>query len=269
MNSRQIGFFLVAFAALIGRGTQTQAFISGINTPGTSNVSITFDDTTSLNSSSTAGTTNTTVGTSPWNGALTILPLTTDSVTGDFAKGVISANYTPLTDFYSVNFPLVRLNQTSTGTGFATLTYRFNIEYQLDAFGTAPQPTIFPLFTVNGTVQPASGSFASVTGKIDYFGTYQNSSGLVTGLVDTVNYTNSANVWTTAGPFSGTASGVPVNGSTPALIPFTTLTLDGVITFTVDPASINVGFIETPEPSTLILGGLGLLGLIGIARRRK
>lgn len=82
-------------------------------------------------------------------------------------------------------------------------------------------------------------------------------------LVDTVNY--NANL-ATPGGFIGTVPGIPINGSTPVLPANSTLTLDGVFTFVVDPANINANSVMVPEPSSAVLA---LLSLPLLLRRRR
>ena len=150
------------------------------------------------------------------------------------------------------------LSQLPVNTGQALLWFHFNIEYQLDPAGLPLQTTLYPNFVVNGTVQPTAGSFAAVNGFIDYYGV--NTAGTLT-LLDTVNYNST---WNTPGSFTGTAFGVPVSGTTPALVGNTTLTLIGDIRFVVDPATINAETI--PEPASI---GLLALGGLLMVRRRK
>lgn len=229
-----------------------QAGISGINTPVTSAGSITFDDTAS--SQPPAGVTLTGPLASPWNGALLSLPLTTDPNTLDSAIGDMDATF--LGNNYAINISNVTLTQATGNTGFATLGFAFNVEFQIDGAGLPLQPTLYPNFVVNGTVQ--TGGFAAVSGFIDYYGV--NTAG-VYSILESVNYNS---VWTTPGSFSGTAAGIPVNGTTPLLVPNTTLTLDGFIIFQVDPASISAYSVTVPEPATLILLTLAA----GVALRR-
>jgi hypothetical protein len=236
-----------------------QAAISGINTPGTSNASITFDDTNSV--APPNGLTNGGPSVRPWTGATVTLPLTTDPITFDFAQGSIDGNF--VGNSYAINLNNVTLNQMPANTGFAHLNFAFNIEYQLDGAGLPSQPTLYPNFIVNGTVQPTG--FAAIGGYINYSGV--NTAGTISTF-ETVNYNG---FWNTPGPFSGTVSGVPVNGTTPALIANTTLTLDGYLSFMVDPASINAFSVMVPEPSSLALvaTALGLVGAGARSRRRR
>lgn len=246
-----------AFAALTAALTlsdRADAAISGINTPGTSLASINFDDTNSF--SPPPGTTNITPNVSPWNGALFSLPFTTDGTTFDTAQGDIAASF--LGNSYAITFTNVLLQQSLLNTGFAKLVFQFNVEYQLDAAGLPSQPTLFPSFAVTGTVQ--NPGFAFVSGFINYNGL--NADGTA-NLLDTVNY--NAN-FGAPGPFSNTVNGIPNNGSTPALGPNSTLTLDGVFTFVVDPASIHASSVMVPEPSSALLA---LLSAPLLLRRKK
>jgi len=160
---------------------------------------------------------------------------------------------------YAITFTNVLLNQALGNTGQALLVFQFNVEFQLAAGGLPSQPTLFPSFAVNGTVQP--GGFAFVNGFINYNGV--NADGTATA-TEMVNYNAT---FSTAGPFISTVSGIPVNGTTAAISPNGTLTLDGVFTFVVDPANINANSQMVPEPSA------GLLALTALAplllRRRR
>jgi hypothetical protein len=237
--------------------------IIGINTPVTSGASVVFDDTNSI--APPAGVTNTGPATSPWTGAILTLSPTTDPNTGDTAQGSIDATFAG--NNYALNFSGITVTQAPTNTGFANLTFTFNVEYQLDAAGLPTQATLFPNFIVNGTVQPSVGSFAVVSGFINYDAV--NTAGTIS-TIETVNYNT---IFNTPGPFTGTAIGIPVNGSTPALVPNTTLTLSGQIHFLVDPASISAESVQAvvpiiPEPGTLALLTLGS-GVLATFRRRR
>ena len=252
---------LVALVCGLFFSGSTQAAILGINTPVTSIAVVNFDDTNWV--MPPTGITNTGPSVSPWNGSTVLLPTTTDPNTADFAKGSIVGSFIPSSNIYSLNLNSINLSQAAGNTGFADLDFRFSIEYQLDGLGLPAQATLFPNFIVNGTVQNSSGSFAAVTGFINYEAV--NTAGTIS-VIDTVNYNS---VWNTPGPFSGTAAGVPINGFTPALIPNTTLTLDGFIKFEVDPATINAQSVPAPEPSTLVLGIAALAGLCFVTLRKK
>lgn len=247
-----------ALAVLAGGllfSASTQAAISGINTPGTSLASINFDDTASF--SPPPGTTNITPNVSPWNGALFSLPFTTDGTTFDTAQGDIAASF--LGNTYAITFTNVLLQQSLLNTGFAKLVFQFNVEFQLDGAGLPLQATLYPIFNVTGTVQ--IGGFAFVSGLINYNGL--NADGTA-NLLDTVTYNAS---YVTPGAFSSPAVlGVPGGGTTAALAPNSTLTLDGVFTFIVDPASISANSVMVPEPSSALLA---LLSLPLLLRRRR
>jgi hypothetical protein len=236
----------------MGFAAAAQAAIVGINAPVSSNALIYFDDTNSI--APPPGVTNTSVTTSPWNGSPVALPPTVDPVTGDFAMGGMDAVFSG--NAYMINFNNITLAQNPANSGFAELGFRFYVEYQLDASGLPAQPTLYPNFLVNGTVQPIPGSFALLNGFIDYYGV--TVFGPAT-LIETVTYTG---IWTSWGPFTAMVSGSPVNGTTPALMPNTTLTLTGYIQFIVDPASINAQSVPVPEPAS---GGLLAVGLAGVA----
>ena len=250
---------IIAFAGGLLLGDPARAAVTTtINSPGSSFSLISFIDTNSLSPSLVpGGGYNQFV--SPWGGPAPIsntLPLTIDPI-GDFAKGNITANVT--LGNYSLALNSVVLNQAPLNTGFADLIFTFSVEFQLDAAGLPSQATVYPNFNINGTIQNAAGSFAAVKGYINYTGV--NTAGTIS-LLDTVNYNFFYN---TPGNFSATVVGVPNSGTTPTLAPNTTLTLSGMIDFTVDPANINV---ETaPEPSTIGLVVVGLLGVVGLRRR--
>jgi hypothetical protein len=157
-----------------------------------------------------------------------------------------------------VTFANVSLAQQPLNTGLAHLMFQFSIEYQLDGAGLPLQATLFPAFAVTGTVQP--GGFAFVSGAIDYYGT--NTAGTISQ-VEQVTYNQT---FLTPGPFGATVFGVPTSGTTPALIPNTTLRLDGQFTFVVDPATINADSFMVPEPGAVSVLGLSSLALL---RRRR
>lgn len=247
--------FLGGMLALSTLGPRAHAAIIGINTPGTSIASITFDDT--FSSAPPLGITNTGPSVSPWTGSIVTLPLTTDPNTADFAFGDISATFAG--NSYTISLTNVTLNQAPLNTGTAHLNFAFNIEFQLDAAGLPLQPTLFPNFIVNGTVQNTSGAFAAVGGFIDYYGV--NTAGTYS-VLETVTY---GSVWNTPGNYTGTAVGTPVNGTTPLLVGNTTLTLNGFLSFQVDPASINAYSVQAPEPASLTLLALAA----GLVARRQ
>jgi hypothetical protein len=259
--------FPVALAFALNAGlficASAPANIVGINTPGSSSATITFDDTTSLNPSLIFGTTLLSPTVSPWNGASFTLPLTFDGTTGDSAKGNVLGTFIPSSPTYSVSLNSVYLNQLPVNTKSATLNFQFDIEYQLDAGGLPFQSTLFPNFNVSGTVQPGAGSFAAINGAIDYYGV--TTAGTVS-LLDTVNYFA---LWNTPGSFNGTAVGIPVNGTTPVLLGGTTLTLIGNVRFIVDPATINAETaVPLPPAAWTGLATLAGLGVVLLFRRR-
>lgn len=215
--------------------------VSGINSPGNSNATIRFGD----GLSGAGGGSYSPPVANPWNGLLYSTPFYTDLTTFDTAQGSISASFTPAS--YAINIPLAFLNQALGNTGSALLQYLCVVEFQMDAAGFASGPTLSPVFTINGTVQP--GGFAQMTGSITY-----TSAGL--GAIDTVNY----NYFTAfPGPFNATVSGVPTFGTTPPLPANDTLTLIANFSFTVDPATINATTV--PEPSAGLLAALSALPL--------
>lgn len=252
-------FVSSAFATLAASlllGAVTQAQITGVNAV-FSTASIQFDDTTSLDPLLTPGTLNSTLTLTPWPVATThSFPFTTAPVTFDTAQGDMITGF--LGNSYALTFSNVLLNQAVLNTGFAHLIFSFSVEYQIGGAGLPSQATLFPSFSVNGTVQP--GGFAAVGGFINYDAV--NTAGTIS-TVETVNYNGLFNI---PGPFLGTVPGVPVNGTTPALVAGTTLTLTGQISFMVDPAEIHAQSQMVPEPSSAMLA---LLSLHLLLRRRR
>ena len=237
----------ICFAVSLLLSATSQALVSGINSPGNSNATIRFGD----GLSGAGGGTYSPPVANPWNGPLYSTPFYTDPTTLDTAQGSISASFTPAS--YAINIPLAFLNQAAGNTGSALLQYLCVVEFQMDAAGFASGPTLSPVFTINGTVQP--GGFAQMTGSITY-----TSAGL--GALDTVNY----NYFTALpGPFNATVNGVPIFGTTPPLPANDTLTLIANFSFTVDPATINATTV--PEPSAGLLAALSALPLL--LRRRR
>ncbi len=243
-----------ALAAALILLTSAQAQVTGINSVAGSFAAIQFDDTTST--APPPGVTNVNPTVTPWNGATWSLPFTTDPNTFDTAQGDITGAV--ILGNYDIAFNNVLLSQAIGNTGFAHLIFNFSVEFQLGALGLPSQATLYPNFVVNGTVQPAG--FAKLNGFINYSGV--NTAGTIS-VVETVNY-NSA--YLTPGPFTNTAAGIPVNGTTPALVANTTLTLSGMIDFMVDPATINAHSVTVPEPSSALLA---LLAAPLLLRRRK
>ena len=156
-------------ALLVGLlpGTGAQAAITGINSVNSS-AQINFDDTNSFNPV-LPGSNYTGLPVTPWNGS-TVSFNQTDSTTSDFATGTIEACVSAVNPLcpaiYDVSFNSITLSQAPPNTGFAVLQYIFSIEFQTDINGLASQPTLYPNFLVNGTIQP--GGFASVVGQIYY-----------------------------------------------------------------------------------------------------
>lgn len=233
------------------------AAVSGINPVATSYAQIGFNDTNSFDPLLTPGITALTLGTGPWNGATWSMASTTDPVTFDNAQGDITGSV--ILGNYNIALNNISLTQAPLNTGFAHLNFQFSIEFQLDAFGLASQPTLYPNFLINGTVQNIAGSFAAISGFIDYYGV--NTAGTYS-VMETVNY-NYLN--TTPGGFSTTVFGAPVNGTTPNLVPNTTIALVGNIDFIVDPASFTVETV-VPEPTSASI--LALVAIGGLVFRR-
>lgn len=251
---RHIATSTLATVLLSAAGAQAQ--ITGINA-GASSASIKFNDTGS--SVPPAGTTNVTQSTGAWNGTPFNPLFPTDPITLDFATGGISASGAGAV--YSVLPTNIQLSQVNATSGFALLIYTFTVEYTV-ATNLALQATLFPNFLVSGTVGSTPGSFASVTGTIDYYDV--SNAAYVNGLLDTVSYNYMNN---TPGTFTNApVNGVPVNGFTPLIPGGANLTLVGTITFIVDPSSISAQSFMVPEPAS---GALLLLTGLLLRRRRS
>lgn len=252
----------VALTAMLAAGASVaQAGIVAINTPTWSVATINFDDTNSIGPP--AGVTNTGPSVTPWNGSLVSLPLTTDPNTSDQASGDISASFVPSGNVYAVNFSNILLSQPlATTTGWADLLFTFKVEFQLDAAGLpAGNPVYSPVFNLSGTVQP--GGFANFNGVINYRGT------VVPGTIQTLHIHQYGAAWTTPGAFTASVAGNPLGQTTPALVPGTTLIVEGWLRFRVDPATIQGDSSTIPEPGTWALGLSGAaLALVGRWRRR-
>ena len=206
---------------------------------GVSSGSVIFADDSSFNQAHNHGTTYYHVF-APWNGSPQSLSQT-DPTTSDNATGSIDAS-----GYDGFNYPIllniVTLSQPSGNTGHAYLQFEFGIQYVLGVSGLPTAAVQFPNFSVSGTVQPVAGSYASVSGTLQYY----DFSGGVGTLLDTITYNWTQSTW-------GTFSGLAVNGSPSSLnlptIPSGhSLGIYGQITFEVDPASISV---VTVGPSSL------------------
>ncbi len=156
---------------------------------------------------------------------------------------------------YRINIPDFHLTQPVTGSGYATATLEFHIEYQVDAAGFAG-PLIAPQFVVSGTVlNPLS--LAQVIGTVSY-------SSAASGVLETLNYGYANN---TPGAFSQILTGTPLNNVTSlTFAPNDIFIESGYFTLLVDPASIT--FSSIPEPGTMVIGVV-LLGLLACKRHRR
>ena len=199
------------------------------------------------------------LGTGGWTGSPVSLSQT-DPTTLDFASSTVTASGAG--NSYSVALNNIVLTQAPLNTGHADLRVYFNVEYSIGGSGLASLPVSFPNFLVSGTVQNVPLSYTSITGTINY--TSIDITGVGT-LVDQVNHNWLDN---TPGSFNNVlVSGTPNFVNTPALGANTSLDVQGLLIFVVDPASINVETV--PEPSALALAVLGATGLFAWRRRLK
>lgn len=253
MKTTSVHFFTVIAAALLS-GTSAHAAISYVN-QSQSTVQFKFNDTTSVNSSSIPGTTNYITTQVPWSGNPLGLNLI-DSVTGDTSGFTINGyGYVGATTVYRINIPDFHLTQSITGSGYATASLEFKIEYQVDAAGFTG-PLIAPQFVVNGTVLNSS-SLAQLTGHVSY-------SSLANGVLETLTYGYANN---TPGPFSQILTGTPLNNVTSlTFAPNDVFIESGYFELLVDPASIT--FSSIPEPGTMVIG-VAMLGLLACKRHRS
>lgn len=234
------------------------AQITGINS-GISSGAVYFADNNSFNPGPNPGSVYSQYS-AGWNGSPLSLSQT-DPTTLDSASGILDAS-----GFGGFNYPIllnnVTLSQPSVNTGHADLTFQLGISYALGISGLPTALVQYPNFLISGTVQPASTSYASVSGSLYYYDV--DAAGVGT-LIDSVNYSWN---YSTPGTFGPTpVNGSPINANLPTISAGNTLDILGYITFKVDPASINVETV--PEPGTFLLAGLGLAGLLMIGRRRK
>jgi len=249
-NCRYFFGAALIYGSLITESTQAQ--ITGINPAGSSAV-IQFLDTTSFNGIFSGSTYTASSG--PWNGSpwslVQVDPTTQDSVTGTIAATGAGISY-------NISMNNISLSQQPGNTGFADLTYNFNVRYNIGAGGLPSLPTAYPNFLISGTIQNVLGSYASVVGNLTYSGV--DASG-VYGTVEQVNYNYFNN---TPGAFVNVPiSGVASNGVTPVLGPNTVFDVNGSFTFEVDPAHFEIFNIDiTPEPTSLALAVLGVSGLV-------
>lgn len=243
-------------SASAGFATSAMAAISAINS-GATNAQLAFDDTNSLNSFASPGTTIYSTNQSVWSGnplGLTVTdPVTSDSAA--FAFRAFGWNFPQAATPYGLNLQNFTVSQLPTGSGFVEATITFRIQYQIDGSGLNITNLFLPQYLVGGTVQ--TGGFAMITGQVDY-----TSASL--GAMEQVNYGYFNN---TPGTFSSQPMvGTPVLNATAFALPgFDTLTIGGYFTAKVDPASITITTV--PEPGVALLCVPAALALLAGRRR--
>lgn len=248
-------------AALLAFAASARAQITSVDDHPSGAV-ISFVDTNSLNAASDGGGTYLSMAGNPWSGGtLSLLP-TIDGTTADSAQGDLTVTLT--SGNYSISLDNIDLDQAAANSGNADLVFQFTNVFNIGSSGLGVQSLNYPNFAVNGTIQ--SGGFAEITGSIKYFG--EVTAGPNT-LIDSAVY-NYVNV--TSGNFTGTALGIVSSGTTPALLPDSTLEIIGDIDVRVDPADISIQTVQNvPEPRSPVLLGMASLGGFGafIWRRRN
>ncbi|HSU97999.1 MAG TPA: PEP-CTERM sorting domain-containing protein [Gemmatimonadaceae bacterium] len=161
---------------------------------------------------------------------------------------------------------------TQVANGYAGLNWSNVYAYNVAAFSTACAGlTGYPTGAVsspnaifNGTGNPATISAASpFTFSSGYFGAvFRNEQLTLTGSLDgTTVFTQILNI-AYAQPALFTINSAPINSLT--------LSTGGQRTqFTADNLTFNANTVTTPEPSSVVLLGSGLLGLVPMVRRRR
>lgn len=210
-----------------------------------------FDDSNSHNSSSQYG------GiyypfTYPWNGSSFTTSIT-DSTTSDQAVDTVTANLSGAAPI--VTLTGVSLTQPSVNGGYAILNIGFRMQYTVGASGATITPkTLCPTFSVSGTVQNHTGSYASVQGGINFYDLPSGGGGSLLE-TDTYTYNNS----TLGISFTSLPLAPSGTGGTYTLAAGDQLVVTGGLTLTVDPASIKLGTVN-PTPIDLVGSQVGAGG---------
>lgn len=194
----------------------------------------------------------------PWSGSAFSITQT-DPATSDSANGSVAASFSGY-NYFPMTLNNVTLTQNPGNTGYATLSFSNVVDFTLGAGGLPSAPVQYPSFLASGTVQSSGAGYASLYGALLYIDV--NAAGVGT-LIDAVNYSWSYNTPGTFGPIS--VNGSPTSPNLPAIPAGDSLTVVGDVVLTVDPASVSVETV--PEPSTFVLAGIGLAGLLAMRRR--
>jgi hypothetical protein len=179
-------------------------------------------------------------------------------------------------------------------TSFAGSSSLSNVSFAVHNTGTAADTIGIQLTGAGFTISPGavlgdlanfvvSGSSASSTSADTTTAKSSITYGSTTTFIPTVNGTTSSTAIVTGVPTSGSGSQpYRFNGASPPLGNSNVLTFTNPSTFSITQAleitlgvgdsvtlTFNTTVVESPEPSTMALAGLGALGLIGYGVRRR